>query len=113
MKFLTDVSRSAGLYPISLLYVAAVAIVCAVASSVLTPGVAVIALGLVAILSACFATWRELRKVHVLVNGQRTELIARIDQLTELLIRSGVVVPDGSSLEQEARDDDNDTRSLL
>jgi hypothetical protein len=102
---LRQVRRSAGLYPITLLYVGAVCLIVSVATSVISGLAAICFLGFTAILLAFYATWRELRTVHTLVDGQRTELLTRIDQLSHLLQSSGIVVPVGTKIEQDARDD--------
>lgn len=100
-----QVFRSAGFYPLTALYLTGVVIVYLIANGVVTLPYGIFALSLAVIFALVFAAYRELKAVHRLVNGQREELIARIDELNALLTASGVVVPPPSTSEERARAD--------
>lgn len=96
--------HSVAFYPLTTMYLAAVAVVVLVARGTISVPTGVILLALVVLVllmvstlkelrAVRAATLRELASVHSLVNGQQTKLIARIDQLTEQLTAEGKAVP--------------------
>jgi glucose dehydrogenase len=97
--------RSAGLYPITTVYVSGVALIMSAVMDFTSIPASIIIFGVVALLAVVWAALRELRAVHILVDGQRHELIARIDQLTAIILEMGVVMPAAGPKEQDARDD--------
>jgi hypothetical protein len=101
---LVNVSRSASFYPISCLYLGAVVVIMLIARGLLSLGAGLILLACLAILALLAATWRELRTVHKMMDGQRLEMLARIDHMTELLAEHGISAPTPGPEEQAARE---------
>ena len=101
-----QVYRSAGFYPLTGLYLVGVSLIWLITSGRLFVIYGVLILSIFAIFALLLAAWRELKAVHKLVDGQRAELLARIDELVALLIDSGVVVPPSGKKEKAARDDE-------
>ena len=93
MRVLTDVWQSAAFYPITLLYLGGTTLLILVAGGYVNLAFALLAMVLLVLLVLLLATRRELQAVHRLVNGQHSDLLDRIDQLTELLVHLDVDVP--------------------
>lgn len=84
------VLHSPGFYPITSFYLAAVAVLVFTMQGFFNLGQGILVLALCGIL---IAVWRDLKMVHVLVNGQRSELLTEIADLKQLLRQSNVQVP--------------------
>lgn len=99
------IARRAGVYQLTALWVAMATLAALVESRWLTlyQGIVISVLALLALVVR--AMLRELRAVHVLVNGQRTSLLERIDQLEEIVRDAGRQVPAPSDGELRARRD--------
>ena len=104
MPTATRIVRSVSFYPLTTFWITASVFMVLVAEKFLTLVQGLIMTALTALLALVYGLHRELKTVHALVNGQRTELLARIDQLVDLLKSSGVVVPPTGDREQLARD---------
>lgn len=92
--FLTRAINTVSFYPLTGFYVGAVAVLMVLAGGYIDLQVAILSVTGIFVGAILFSMHREVRMVHVLVNSQRTELIARIDQLTSALDEAGVPVPD-------------------
>lgn len=97
---LTRITHSVIFYPISVVYGCAAALAAAVASHRMRLDVGVVLLTLIVVATLLVSTRREVALVHSLVNSQRDDLVAtvqqmggRIDQLTAALVDAGVAVP--------------------
>lgn len=104
-------------YPLTVLYVGAVALILLVTRGTIPVPAAVILLGLLAALLMLTNVVRVLRKIaaeqaelqaaqtaiHRLVDGNRVELLARVDQLSGLLANRGVQVPPAAPEVQRTR----------
>ena len=93
-------ATTAAFRPALIIYISAVLIAAAVAAQWVRGDVGVVVLGIVAVLAVLAAMHREVEKVHTLVNSQRDEMVAHIDdltarveQLTAVLIAAGQHVP--------------------
>lgn len=118
MTALRKIVQSAGFYPITALYLVGVGLILLLVQGLIDLKTTMAILGFAAVSALLFAAWRELQKgreeltkVHQLVNSQRSEMIARIDELSALLTASGVVVPPIGEREADARDDQRRSRS--
>jgi hypothetical protein len=100
------IHRSGSFYPITAFYLAAVCVTALAVRGVLTLNGGAVVLALVAILVVLAATWRELKIVHRMMDGQRTEMLARIDHMTELLTEHGIQPPPPLPAEIEARNNE-------
>lgn len=74
------VVHSAGFYPVTGLYLAAVLAVWLTVAGLIDLAAAVAGLGVVAVLAVGYATWRELRTLHELLDIQRAELEALLER---------------------------------
>lgn len=88
-----QVVRAVAFYPISAVYAAVAVVVAAVAGHTLRPDVALVIIGMAALLVLQLSMRHEVSTVHGLVNSQHDALVARIDQLTAALVAAGVQVP--------------------
>jgi hypothetical protein len=100
-RFLSVIRNSAAFYPLTTLYIAAVLALEAAVSGLVRLDTAIIGLGIVTVILILASIYREVRyqraevkKVHTLVNSQRTELLERIEQLVAALQVAGVAVPE-------------------
>jgi hypothetical protein len=89
-RFLGSIS----FYPVSTVYLASAAMIATVTGRYIRLEVALLIEGLVAIIAIQISMHSEVVRVHKLVNSQRDEMIARIDQLIATLVAAGVRVPD-------------------
>lgn len=94
MSRLRRFTSSIAFYPVTAVYVAAAAASAAVAGRYLRLDLALVIVALVAVMAIQLSMRHEVRTVHHLVNSQRDELVARIDQLTAALVAAGLPVPD-------------------
>lgn len=97
------VFASAGFYPITAFYIAAVCVAAALTKGSITLLAGATLLALAAILMVLLATWRELKTVHRMMDGQRAEMLSRIDELSDLLRDAGIQPPAPGPKELEAR----------
>lgn len=95
--------RFPGFYPITQFYLVAVAVVVAAVNDWLTVTQAIIILGFTCIIMLAVMLWREARTIHKLVDGQRADMINRIDKLASLLTANGITPPASGEKEREAR----------
>ena len=105
MSVVRDIYRSAGFYPITGLYTGGVVCALFVADGEIDLPSGLIIFAFLALTALLLAAWKEVRMVHHLVDSQRAELLARIDELSALLVKAGVVPPLSGQREQDARDD--------
>lgn len=92
--FLKRAINTVTFYPLTGFYVGAVAVLMLFAGDYIQLQVAILSVTSIFVGAVLFSMHQEVRMVHVLVNSQRTELIARIDQLTSALDDAGVPIPD-------------------
>jgi uncharacterized protein (DUF58 family) len=92
-RLLQTFRQSVSIYAVSAVYAFGVLAMTLISTGDLMLIFGIIALGLVTVLIALIALHRETRRVHVLVNGQHTALIERVNQLIATLQESGVGVP--------------------
>lgn len=97
------VVASAGFYPITQMYVVAVAVSVALINMWISLTGAIVVLGVAAVAAVMAVMLRELRTVHRVMNGQRVELLDRIDLLTESLLNHDVRVPTESAGTKQIR----------
>ena len=102
MTVVNDVLRSAAFYPVTSFYVGATVLVVLVAGGHVDLTAALLILILIVLLVLLWSTRRELKAVHHLVDGQHADLVARVEQLTQLLVHSDVDVPDDPADVKEA-----------
>lgn len=74
-------ARSAGLYPITGVYLAGVGVICLYAAGRVSLAASIIIFGVATVIAICWAASREIRTVHAEIVAQRT----RIDELTDLV----------------------------
>lgn len=107
VSLLRHVVRSASFYPFTIFYVGAVLVVMLASGSESTgriePITGVLLLGVLALCLLMVATLRELQTLQKLMEGQRTELLGRIDELVAMLEERGADVPPPTGTEIEAR----------
>lgn len=82
-----------GLYPITTFYLGAVAVLVLTVSGFFNLAQGLVFLSVWAVGCILIAAWRDLKAVHVLVNGQRHELLTEIADLKRLLRERNVQVP--------------------
>lgn len=87
------VMYSSGFYPITTFYVSAIGVLVFTVQNFFTLAQGIISLAVCGIGSVLIAAWRDLKMVHTLVNGQRSELMTEIADLKQLLRRVNVPVP--------------------
>jgi hypothetical protein len=102
---LTHLPRPSSFYPITQFYVIAVAVVIAAVNGWLTITGASIVLGFAAVISLGVMVWKEARTVHKLVDGQRAEMIDRIDRLVDLLVEHQITPPPEGEKAHEGREE--------
>lgn len=93
MTYVHRFAHSVAFYPVTIVYGACAAVIGAIAGHFLRADVALLLISLIAVMSVQVSMRREVRRVHVLVNSQRDELVARIDQLVRALRAAGVTIP--------------------
>lgn len=98
-----SVVASAGFYPVSQMYVVAVAVLVALVNTWISLTGAIVVLAVVAVATVTSVMLRELKTVHRVMNGQRVELLERIDLLTEALLNHDVRVPTESAGTRQIR----------
>lgn len=109
MSYVKRAVHSATFYPISILWLAGMAIAAFVAGGWLRFDVGLILFAVAAIMLVLVSTHRELGTVHVLVDGQHHALVElvermgdRINQLVDALKAAGVQVPhDDAGVDRE------------
>lgn len=87
------VFRSPGFYPITTFYAGAVAVLVLTVQEFFTLSQGIVFLAVCAVGSVLIAAWRDLKAVHTLVNGQRSEMLTEIADLKHLLREKDVQVP--------------------
>ena len=92
-RFVQQFLHSPSSYPITIVYLAGLALAITVSEGIVDLSAGIAVLTLVAILAVLIALLREMRVVHTLVNSQRDELLLRIDVLVEALKDAGVAIP--------------------
>ena len=78
------VLHSPGFYPITSFYLSAVVVLVFTVHGFFTLAQGVVLLAICGIGSILIAAWRDLKAVHTLVNGQRSEMLTEIADLEEL-----------------------------
>lgn len=102
-SMLRSVQHSAGKYPITALWVTGNGLMGLLVGGYIDLSTALLVFLAAALFALLGATWRELKAVHVQLDGQTTALIERIDHLAHLLSSHGMTVPPTSEKEHEAR----------
>lgn len=87
------VLHSPAFYPITSFYLSAVIVLVFTVQDFFTLAQGIVLLAVCGIGSILIAAWRDLKTVHVLVNGQRSELLTEIADLKQLLRQSNVQIP--------------------
>lgn len=93
MKFLRRVVHAYSLWQVTVVYVMAVIAIVLVEQGAVGISTSVIVLGAVTATVILVTIRRELHVVHTLVNSQHDSLVARIDQLIEVLLAAGIEIP--------------------
>lgn len=93
MTLIRRVVGSVAFYPVTLTYIAGVAMMALAVAGKIRVDVAVLASAVFACLAVVIALDREVRTVHRLVNSQHDVLIARVKQLVDALVAAGVTIP--------------------
>ena len=101
------VIRSPGFYPITSFYLGAVAVLVLTVSGFFTLALGIVFLAICAVWSILIAAWRDLQAVHVLVDGQRHELLTEIADLKQLLRESNIMVPASPSERRDQTKEDD------
>jgi hypothetical protein len=109
VSVLTAIRDSSGLYPITQFYVVAVLVVIIAVEGWIGVGSAIAILGIFAALAILTAAWSELKLIHKMVNSQRTETLARMDQLEDIIVAHGITLPPEGWKVSEARSDAEST----
>ena len=94
VAYLRRAADAAATIPALVIYVAAVATAAAVAGRAVRLDVGVVILGVFTVMVIQAAMHREVTKVHVLVNSQRDELVAHIQDLKAQLAAARAQPPD-------------------
>lgn len=84
---------SASGWPITILYVGASSVASLMAANVLGVAPGLILIAVLFCMMLVVSVSREIKSVHHLVNSQRDELLARIDQLIQVLVAADITVP--------------------
>jgi hypothetical protein len=95
--------KSPSTYAITTVYGAGVLLVVAVTRDWVEVEAGIYGLSALTLLAVLITTLREVHTVHVLVNSQRDELLARIGALTEALNAAGVALPKQRQPDDERR----------
>lgn len=90
-----------GFYPISTFYVSSVAVLILTDLEFFNLPEGVIVLAVSAVLSVQVAHWRDLKSVHALVNGQRSEMRTELADLKQIMRRAGIQVPPSAAEKRE------------
>jgi hypothetical protein len=97
--------RSVVFYPVTIVYLAAVITVGFVVESVLRPEVALLGLGVIAMLTVVVTVLQDVQDVHTLVNSQHDDLLVEVAHLKQVLEANHIPVPD-TRAESQARLED-------
>lgn len=103
MNTFKAIRGSSGLYPITQLYVIAVVVLVITVEGWIGLGSAIAILGLTAVIAILIAACAELHLLHHMMDGQRTETLARLDQLEAIISRHGWTLPPEPPKVTEAR----------
>jgi len=101
-RYVRKVISSVAFYPITVMYLAAVAVLSLVVASVLRLDAGVLLLGLVAVFLIIATVQREVEHFHKIMDDERDLCIARIELLAQTLRDHGINVPEDYT-EQEER----------
>jgi hypothetical protein len=86
MSALKVIRESSGLYPITAYWVVASIVVALAVGSLIGLGSAIAILGIAAALVILIAAWAELKQIHKMVDGQRTETLAYMQKLEKIIL---------------------------
>lgn len=81
-------------YPVTASYVSAVIVIMGISAHTFTLGYGIAILGLTMILIILAVMLREVFTVHVLVNNQHDDLVARVDQLILAMMAANIEIPE-------------------
>jgi hypothetical protein len=95
--------RLPGFYPITQFYVVAVGVVIAAVNGWLTVTGAILVLGFTCVIMLGGMVWGEARTIHRLVDGQRVDMLSRLDEMATTLAQHGISPPPPHPKEREAR----------
>lgn len=96
---LLDKIRAARPYPLSIVWAGGVTVAVGITRDWFDLGVGLVLLSSLTIGVFMVLLRQEVRVVRGLVNGQRTELLARIDTLVEMLVDRGIDLPEAERKE--------------
>ena len=101
-----SVHYSPGFYPITTFYGSAVVVLVFTVQNFFTLAQGIVLLAVCGIGSILIAAWRDLKIVHKLVNGQRSEMRREIADLKQLLRRSNVQIPPSPAEKRDQTQED-------
>jgi hypothetical protein len=87
------VVHSPGFYPITIAYLGAVTVLVLTVEDFFSLALGIVLMAVMAVGFIVAAAWRDIKAVHVLVNGQKHELMTELADLKKILRDAGIQVP--------------------